>query len=158
MASNRLSKKIRLLLLVLLMVGCNKDGIDYSDIEKEMDERKFLFKVPSELPIAVKKIEMNKMNVASSADGYEITFHSNNEVKAQLTVFSKGEELYEISNDQFPVTESLVNVNGNKGIYGKNIIRWTEDGISYNLSFSPHDRFSISKEELIKIAESFIPH
>jgi hypothetical protein len=150
-----------LITLSLLLLGCNSTNstalteFDNSQLKEKIKDAKFQPKLPTKLPFEVSNAEFNPP--PNSGDTLIFDFTSEGEdnnnhlglkiVKGKIiSTDNKGEK---------------VEIGDNDGRYAENdadtqTLTWQEEEISYSLTyFGNQSDKEISKEELIKTAESF---
>ncbi|WP_409253319.1 DUF4367 domain-containing protein [Bacillus sp. SCS-153A] len=155
-------KKILFLLLlnVLLLAACGSvnsslKNFDNTELKKEMEELAFQPKLPTKTPFEVTETDFR--HPPSSDDIIMVDFMSFGDSNNHMSLMVVNGKNVESSNMDFEDVE----VGDTTGKYAVNdadamILKWTEDGISYDLTFfGKQSEKEVTKEELIETAESF---
>jgi hypothetical protein len=155
--------KKRLFLLfvnVLLLAGCgggnsSLNTFDNTELKKEMEELAFQPKLPTKTPFEVTGTDVR--HPPSSDDIIIVDFISSGEKNNHMGLMVANGKNVESSNLDFEDVE----IEDNTGKYAVNdadamILKWTEDGVSYSLTFfGKQSEKEVTKEELIETAVSF---
>ncbi|SET52121.1 protein of unknown function [Salinibacillus kushneri] len=149
---------VLLFFAIFLITGCSNQNSDMyevnqTDVTEKLDNIDFEYKLPMKMPFEVESTQINQpptdqsmFSVAFYGVGGEYLFLdvSNSDVKQ-----STGNQTEEVSIDNLKGTFLEHN-------QGAKVLFWKENEVTYQLSLKESgDQDRYSKEDLIKIAESF---
>lgn len=159
-------KNIQILLLgiCLLLIGCSDKeasaGISYDPTkirEHLKEEQKIEPKLPTTFPVEIQEDEVNPQTHPESSV-YDVQFTGENDEKFILLIHTK-----EVTYDGKPDGYEEITINSHNGFYAEDglasSVHWTDGDyhyiFEYDVAASGKDAVKLTKEELIRIAESF---
>jgi hypothetical protein len=155
-------KKLFVFVVIFFLAACGNSGtssnledFDNSNLKEELSAKAFQPKLPTKTPFEVTDAQVS--NAPNQDTVLTIDFTNSGESSNYMGLMAVNGKNVESSKMEF----EEVKIGDIKGKYAVNnagtmILKWTENGISYDLTyFGKQSEKEITKEELIKTAESF---